>query len=62
MLLTLCMFAPSEDRPAPNHQEGAVADQDKDRLTAGKAGKDWEATSLRDRWETAEREGRTCLL
>lgn len=48
-LLTLLIFAHSEDRPAPNNQKGAIADQDQNRLTARKAGKDWEATSLRCR-------------
>jgi len=32
------MYAHSEDGPAPNNQEGAVADQDQDRLAAWKAG------------------------
>lgn len=40
------MYADSENRPAPNNQKGAVTDQDQDRLTAGKAGEDWAATSL----------------
>lgn len=39
------MNAPSEDGPAANDQEGAVTDQDQDRLAAREAGEDWEATS-----------------
>lgn len=40
------MYACSEDRSASNNQKGTVANQDQDRLTAGKAGEDREAASL----------------
>lgn len=43
---TLWVSAFSEDRPAPDNQEGALADQDEDRLAAGSVGEDREATSL----------------
>lgn len=46
--LLLSMFTPSEDRPTPNNQKGAVTDQEQNRLSSGKAGEDREAASLRN--------------
>lgn len=50
------MYAHSEERPAPNNQEGAVTDQEQDRLSAGPAGEDWEATPFWRRWDLTEGE------
>lgn len=51
----LNLFACSEDRPTPDNQKGTVTDQEQNRLSSGKAGEDWEATSLRNRWDSRER-------